>query len=365
MLHRRRGEKGAAAQIEHAVSRARRGVPSDIRSITDDGLMISRLARLANIGGVTDRFADTSSSLVGLAERIASETQRNRATASQQQTYRGLCSSYNAAPFHARLMPRVRGTWTLRYDPPRSRRLRERTHMNSQQPYTGFSDVGFDSASFPDNPDPRAPCVLVMDVSGSMGGRPIAALNEGLRAYRDAVTADPLAARRVEIAIVTFGGSVDVVQPFVEVSQFNPPHLASTGDTPMATAVARAMLELESRKQAYRGAGVQFYRPWIFLFTDGGPTEGEEKWRVACEAVRRGEAEKKFTFYAVGVDGADFAKLAEISPNRPPLRLNGLAFQEFFKWLSASQRSVSQSQPGQAVALPPTTGPDGWATTVV
>jgi uncharacterized protein YegL len=238
--------------------------------------------------------------------------------------------------------------------------------MNSQQPYTGFSaEVGFEPTSFPDNPDPRAPCVLVMDTSGSMGGQPIAALNEGLRAYRDAIMQDNLAARRVEISIVTFGGSVDVVQPFVEASQFNPPQLGVAGDTPMATAVARAMLELESRKQSYRNAGISFYRPWIFLFTDGGPTESEEKWRVACEAVRRGEAEKKFTFYAVGVEGANFAKLAEISPNRPPLRLNGLAFREFFKWLSASQRTVSQSQPGDAIQLPPVTGPSGWGTAVV
>jgi uncharacterized protein with von Willebrand factor type A (vWA) domain len=50
--------------------------------------------------------------------------------------------------------------------------------MNTQQPYTGFAaDVCFESASFPEIHDPRAPCVLVMDVSGSMGGAPIAALN--------------------------------------------------------------------------------------------------------------------------------------------------------------------------------------------
>jgi uncharacterized protein YegL len=204
-----------------------------------------------------------------------------------------------------------------------------------------------------------------MDTSGSMGGQPIAALNEGLRLYREALVQDSLAARRVEVAIVTFGGAVEVAQPFVEVSHFSPPHLSANGDTPMATAVARAMVELEARKQMYRASGIPFYRPWIFLFTDGAPTESEEKWQVACEAVRRGEAEKKFTFYAVGVEGADFAKLGELSSGRPPLRLNGIAFREFFKWLSASQKSVSQSQPGQSVQLPPATGPSGWATTVV
>ncbi len=229
----------------------------------------------------------------------------------------------------------------------------------SQIPYQGF---GADASSFADNPDPRAPCVLVMDVSGSMGGAPIAALNSGLQQYRDEVTQDRLAARRVELAIVTFGGAVDLVQDFTEANRFVPPTLSATGDTPMASAVMRAIVQLENRKTIYRSNAVSFYRPWIFLFTDGAPTESEEKWRLACEAVRLGEAQKKFTFYSVGVEGADFQKLAELSPSRQPLRLNGIAFREFFKWLSASQRAVSQSQPGQAIALPSATGPDGWGT---
>jgi uncharacterized protein YegL len=229
----------------------------------------------------------------------------------------------------------------------------------TQVPYQGF---GNDAGRFAENPDPRAPCVLILDVSGSMGGAPIAALNAGLQQYRDEVVQDRLAARRVELAVVTFGGGVNWVQDFIEADRFVAPTLSASGDTPMASAIMRAALELENRKATYRANGISFYRPWMFLFTDGGPTESAEKWQLACDAVRLGEEQKKFTFYPIGVDGADFERLRELSPNRPPLRLNGIAFKEFFKWLSASQRAVSQSQPNQFVQLPPATGPSGWGT---
>ena len=39
----------------------------------------------------------------------------------------------------------------------------------------------------------------------------------------------------------------------------------------------------------------------------------------------------------------------------------GLKFAELFTWLSNSQQAVSQSSPGDAVALEDPTGPSGWA----
>ena len=70
---------------------------------------------------------------------------------------------------------------------------------------------------FADNPEPRCPCVLLLDTSKSMNGDRIAALNKGLQAFRDELIKDPLARQRVEIAVVTFGGTVQVIQHFVTV----------------------------------------------------------------------------------------------------------------------------------------------------
>ncbi len=67
-----------------------------------------------------------------------------------------------------------------------------------------------------------------------MGGAPLQELQEGLAVYKDELFADTLARKRVEIAIVTFGGTVQVAQQFVTPEFFTPPTLAATGDTPMA-----------------------------------------------------------------------------------------------------------------------------------
>ena len=60
-----------------------------------------------------------------------------------------------------------------------------------QEPYAGFKVIAQD---FADNPDPRVPCVLLLDTSASMSGEPITELNLGLQQYRDELLMDNLAA---------------------------------------------------------------------------------------------------------------------------------------------------------------------------
>src|SRR4051812_7955360 len=89
---------------------------------------------------------------------------------------------------------------------------------------------------FAENPEPRCASILLLDVSGSMSGAPLQQLQEGLMVYKDELFADTLARKRVEIAIVTFGGAVQVPQSFTTAEFFNPPTLVATGDTPMGAA---------------------------------------------------------------------------------------------------------------------------------
>ena len=110
---------------------------------------------------------------------------------------------------------------------------------------------------------------------------------------------------------------------------------------------------LEARKRAYREAGVSYYRPWVFLITDGAPTDSWSECRrqsASAEGDSR-QARKSFSFFAVGVEGADMQHPGtEIcSPDRPPLKLKGLSFRELFTWLSSSSLGgVAKSQPGQS-----------------
>lgn len=218
--------------------------------------------------------------------------------------------------------------------------------------------VPFGTDDFAENPEPRCPSVLILDVSGSMGGAPIAELNSGLQTYRDELAADSLAAKRVEVAVLTFGGTVDLVNDFCTASSFVAPSLVAKGDTPMGAAINQALDLLSRRKEVYRSNGIAFYRPWIFLITDGGPTD---EWQSAAQRVRDGEGKKSFAFFAVGVQGARMDVLSQIS-SREPLKLDGLRFRDLFQWLSNSQQSVSKSTPGDDVPLANPAAPGGWAT---
>lgn len=219
-----------------------------------------------------------------------------------------------------------------------------------------FEQQPFDGAEFIDNPEPRCPCLLLLDVSGSMRGKPIRELNEGLTQFRDELFADSLAAKRVEVGLVTFG-PVTIVNDFTGVQSWIAPELRDQGDTPMGRAIEEGLNMLRERKNSYRQNGISYYRPWIFLITDGGPTDS---WQAAAQGVKAGEAEKAFSFFAVGVEGANFEILSKISV-REPLILKEMRFRDLFSWLSSSLSSVSQSNPGDAVPLSNPAAPDGWA----
>ena len=211
--------------------------------------------------------------------------------------------------------------------------------------------VTFAPSEFAENPEPRCPCVLLLDVSGSMAGAPIAELNNGLAELKNELSADPLAIKRVEIGIVTFG-PVKVEMDFQNASTFFPPTLSSQGDTPMGAAIIQALELVRKRKDEYKANGIHYYRPWVFLITDGAPTDS---WQSAATAVREAEQSKAVAFFAVGVRGANMETLKQISV-RDPLMLDGLRFRELFSWLSSSLSRVSVSTPGTEVALPPA----GW-----
>ena len=126
----------------------------------------------------------------------------------------------------------------------------------------------------------------------------------------------------------------------------------------MGTAILKGLDMVQDRKMQYRQNGITYYRPWVFMITDGEP-QGEDGDVVAraSERIQSEEDGKGVAFFAVGVERANMDRLKDIAA-RAPVKLKGLNFGEMFVWLSTSMQRVSHSQVGEQVELPPV----GWGT---
>jgi len=194
------------------------------------------------------------------------------------------------------------------------------------------------------NHTPRVPVAICLDVSGSMAGQPIAELAQGVHTLFAELYDNALARASADVAVVTFGARIDKIVDFGPVQRKPFVQMLADGLTPMGTTVNYALDLLEARKQDYKAAGVSYYQPWLILMTDGAPTDD------ITAAVRRTAAmasAHKLLVIPVGVgQAADLGVLSRFSPQQRPLRLRGLAFTPFFRWLSASIERVSNSTVG-------------------
>ena len=191
-----------------------------------------------------------------------------------------------------------------------------------------------------------------------MAGAPIDALNEGIRAFKDDLSKDALAARRVEVALVAFHNEIVVHNDFSTIDNFDPPELVADGLTHMGSAVLKALDMITARKTLYKTNGISYFRPWVFLITDGEP-QGEDPsiFEEAARRVHDDENNKRVACFGVAVGGANIANLGRLCV-RTPVHLKGLNFVEMFVWLSKSAGAVAASKVDEMVALPPA----GWAT---
>lgn len=201
-----------------------------------------------------------------------------------------------------------------------------------------------------ENPGERhVPAVILVDISNSMEGGAIDELNKGLVEFNNALRSDSLAMGRAEVCIISFNSSVRTEVGFRPAVQFEPPTLAASGLTAMNEAIEAALDALEARKAEYRANGVEYYRPWLFLLTDGAPTDTARE-TVAKSRLQNAISNRKVVYMPMGIGAyADTSKLQSYYPDdmteRPVLKASASDFKEAFTWLSNSISVVSRSNP--------------------
>jgi uncharacterized protein YegL len=71
----------------------------------------------------------------------------------------------------------------------------------------------------------------------------------------------------------------------------------------MGTGIYKALDMIQAREAQYRANGISYYRPWVFMITDGAPTEPQHVIEGAAQRVKDDEDKKHMAFFEVGVEG--------------------------------------------------------------
>ena len=206
------------------------------------------------------------------------------------------------------------------------------------------------------NPHPRCPVAVLLDTSGSMQGAPIVELQRGLLQFMKELSADELAALRIELALYTVGGTVGQPMSFgmpLDATEAQRLLLAAGGETPLGVAVRRAVEDVRQRQKIYRQSAISAFRPWVVMMSDGEPNDAG--WESAAAELRALATNQKWNVFCVAIgDHANVSKLQQFSPSAVQ-RLAGLKFAELFRWLSDSLKTVSRSSTSDKTQALPST----------
>lgn len=187
----------------------------------------------------------------------------------------------------------------------------------------------------------RLPIYFLIDVSESMVGEPIEQVQNGIRNIIQDLRTDPYALETVFVSVIVFAGKARTITPLTELFKFYPPTLPIGGGTSLGYAMDFLMNDIDSSVQKTTLEVKGDWKPIIFLFTDGTPTDNpsrafqrwNDKYRRGCNLV------------AVSIgDNVDTNMLGSITEN--VLRLKDTdehSFREFFKWVTASIKTSSMS----------------------
>jgi uncharacterized protein YegL len=199
----------------------------------------------------------------------------------------------------------------------------------------------------------RTPCVLVLDTSGSMmGDDRIGQLNRALKSFEATIKKDGALRQQVVLSVIGFGSEVSILTDWVQADEFVAPVLVATGQTVLGQAMRRAHAAIEDLRVKLKAEGIAYTRPWIFLMSDGQPTDDD--WKEAAEESRQRCESKRAAVWPFAVSGADAKALQSFARHDMDVySLEGADFDAIFRWLTTSLGAVASSTGTHLQIAPP------------
>lgn len=185
----------------------------------------------------------------------------------------------------------------------------------------------------------RLPVYFLIDVSESMVGEPLEQVQEGIATIVKELRADPYALETVWVSIIVFAGKAKTIMPLTDVIQFYPVKLPIGSGTSLGVGLDALMNELDTSliKTTHDQKGD--WKPIIFLFTDGKPTDNP---KPSIDFWKKNYSNKTFLVSISLGSSTDVSLLSELTENN--LTFNGgntNDYKKFFRWVTASIKATS------------------------
>ncbi len=201
--------------------------------------------------------------------------------------------------------------------------------------------TAFDPSKFTAPKAKPLPVILLLDVSGSMQGEKIHALNESVRDMLETFSDTSTSETEIWVSIITFGEDVRLNQALVSAGIVQWRDLSAGGSTPLGTALKMAKAILEDKDVVPSRA----YRPAVVLVSDGAPTD---RWEAPLEAfIGEGRSSKCDRLaMAIGADARAevLEKFIEGTEHHLFYSENARQMRDFFKFVTMSVTTRTRSQ---------------------
>lgn len=192
------------------------------------------------------------------------------------------------------------------------------------------------------------PILLLLDVSGSMAGKPIENLSLAVNRFASDVCKDSKAIDLVDTCVMTFNSTVSVVQDWRPISKMDPLSFYAGGGTDLSLALNTAITKMRERTNLYKMQGIECKTPYLILVSDGYGGDVTE----VSELIKERTDDKKMKLWTLCVQGYDAKTIASLTEGKRVFELKdsiGFDFTDFFDFMAVSVKAVSTSAPGEFI----------------